>query len=453
MPTPVSRREVATDSLEAPASPASPAAEEAVDRIEAAHRFYAEPEKITDAFQHLGAFDLKHALDKLQQEGKLADVIGELSPLQRQDLLSHAERTGLISRQGLAGPLTPNTKLAPDFQRLLDDVNTMGPKRTAPLHYAWTGSDDVIGRAADTVRALQPGDSARLSAGVEVFASGLKYSGAFGVDISRDRDGKFRVGFDSQIGGGCEVDVGTRARLEGMTNGKVRLEYRYANAEDAMAAAGTVLATQGRGVAALGRPAAVEGELSAVGELMGDLGYKKLTGAEANLAAGGATSARLELDGREPELVLKSSLKAEASASLGAGLAGHEKWAFLNGGHGVATETRLELEQRFTVGGDALLANPKQKVTFMTEWKTARGLVESELSFELPQKDVRAFAADVAKGRTVAALAELSSKIDLDAKQERFTRSEHRYGGEMQMVAVGGGAELSVETRKRAAGE
>jgi hypothetical protein len=450
MPTPVSRREVTAEPVEAPASPA---ADEAVDRIEAANHFYAEPEKITDAFQHLGAFDLKHALDTLQKRGKLADVIGELSPLQRQDLLSHAEQTGLISREGLTGPLKPSTKLAPDFQRLLDDVNTMGPKRSTPLNYSWAACNDVLERAAGAVRALQPGDSARLNAGVEVFASGLKYSGGFGVDITRDRDGMFRVGFDSVTGGGYEADVGARSRVQAMANGKVRLEYRYSNAEDAMFAAKSVLTTQGRSVASLGRPAAVEGELSAVGELMTDLGYKQLSGAEASLAAGGATSARLELDGREPELVLKSSLKVEASASLGVGLAGHERWAFLEGSDSAAQETRLELEQRYTVGADAPLAHAKQKAALTTEWKTATAMVESELSFELPQKDMLAFAGEVAKGRTAAALTGLATKVEVDAKQERFTRSEHRYGGELQLETLGGGAELSVETRKRAAGE
>src|SRR5258708_1186854 len=117
MPTPISRRDVDFfDSIE------TPAAEQAVDQIESAHRLYAEPEKITAAFQTLGGADLKHTLDTLQSDGKLHDILEELSPSQRQAIMEQAMHGGLLTRDGLKG-LSANTKLPADFQRLVDDFN------------------------------------------------------------------------------------------------------------------------------------------------------------------------------------------------------------------------------------------------------------------------------------------------------------------------------------------
>jgi hypothetical protein len=312
---------------------------------------------------------------------------------------------------------------------------------------------DALQGPQEIVRALRPGDSARLGAGVEVDVLGLMYAGRFGVEIARDADGAFRVGFESESGGGIELDVGRRSRVDAAANGKVRLEYRYSTAEDAMFAARSMLLTQGRSAASLGRPAAIEGQLSTLAEVVTELGFRKLSAAETTLAVGTESTWRLELDKPQPELVLRSSVTSDASASLGAGLNGQERWAFLNLGDGMAEQTRLELEDRFTLSGVAPIPLPMHKVTLFTEHKTAGGVVESELSIEIPRTAARAFAAGVAQGKTAQALLALSPQVELDAKQACFTRTAHRYGGAMQLEVLGGGADLTVELRKRTGGD
>jgi hypothetical protein len=320
------------------------------------------------------------------------------------------------------------------------------------LHRTWTRCFDLLQGPKEAVRALRPGDSARLSAGGEVDVAGLAYAGRFSVDISRDEDGTFRVGFESEAGAGFELDFGSRSRVDGTTNGKLRLEYRFSSADDAMLAASSVLITQGRSVVALGRPSAIEGEVSTIVEVMTELGIKKLSAAETRLAAGDATSARLELDGPQLELVLKSSFASESSASLGAGLTGSERWGFLNLGEGAAAQTRLEVEHRIPLGGDATTARPLHKATLFTQSRTAGATVEREVSVELSLDAALAFAGGVAEGKTAEALLTLSTQVGVEAKEAHFTRTEHHYGGAMQLKVLGGGAELTVETRKRTGG-
>jgi hypothetical protein len=379
----------------------------------------------------------------LLRDGKLADIIGELSPMQRQAVIDQAMRGGLVSREGATGKLAANTRVAPDFQRLLDDVNAMGPKRSQPLNYDWGAQESIVEKAARTVRELRPGDSARVSGDAGLVVAGLKYDAGAAVDIKREEDGAYRVGFETEVGGGVEATLAANARNGAEMKAQVRLEYRYKSADEAMAAAASVIATQGKNIAALGKPAAVEGEASAVGELMADLGMKKVSVAEVGLEGKLAASMRLELDGKKPQLVVRSSASVEGSASLGLGLEGkehhgHQDWGFI---HGVSAGggTKLELENRFTLDGEGLIAGPKTKATLSGDLKWPGGVREGEASFELDHGEAALLmAGDLSKLGDV--------EVELAAKS--VSTSSRHLGGFAEHAGFGGGAELSVETRR-----
>jgi hypothetical protein len=440
MTAPIAGRDGAIHGADFFDSPMSSAGVEALDQIEHAHDFPAEPGRITEQLADLGGPDLKHVLEHLQSEGKLADVLEELSPQQRQQVISRAVQSGLVSRRG---PLKANTTLPAAFQNLLDDVNAMGPKRTKELSYSWSPSESIDSAAMRLVKNLEPGDSVRISARGGVLAAGLKHTSSAGIDIQRDPDGVYRMGFDAEAGGGLEGEGGD-ARVGATMNGKARLEYRYATAEEAMAAAACVVTTQGRCVSGLGKPAAIEGELSVVGEAAVELGALHASLAEVALESRAATGARLELDKATPELVVKSSVKTEGSATLGVGGEHGRGWAFLNGAS-LSGASKVELEQRYTLSGEGFVKDAKTKAAVTLE---ASGLNETELSFEAKQSDVAAFAWGMAKGRTLEALAELGDKTEVEVKEKHVELSGHHFGGFGVLGEFGGGAELSLEHRK-----
>ncbi len=461
-PEPESHAAASRDSL----TEWSPQAEQAYDHIDSANGWGLMPDSnaISSELNHLNEFDLKQVLNRLQTDGKLGEIISNLSPAQREGLVGQAMDSGLVKRDGGPnGNLKATADVAPTFNRMLDDFNAMGPGRTKPLNYKWdvepTAVENLNNKVTSAVVDLKPGDSVALSGSSEADIADGKVTDALGLEVRNDA-GKYVVSLNAAAGVGVAADEQI-GRAETMGRAGARSEYTFPTADAAAAVTTQLLKDRGASAVGLGTPSAMELSGNLAGELAGKLGLQGLSTAQLTVGAKVDVSARLVLGKNPPQLQMKQSLTFEGSAAASFELMGHHQRAAGSAANGLKGERKLEVTTTFTlpnssaadVAKDPLSAANRAMASAMTTVTVTSGeraedlLHESETSAQVRPVEVTKFASNLQRLGAAAAFEKLGDKTKIEQVEKDYRISGGSLGGTIESHGFGVGASFGVERR------